>query len=515
MRAKHTALILTAGFLLIPTLSWSQFPGMGGGEGRASMRGNPDMLFNMLSGGKDVIYVDQMDPQSRSMFDRFGPMLGLVGNEITREQFSNAMNKVREMAAQGGFGGMNFRMGGGGGPTMLTVPGIGGGGMPAMPGGGEFGGNDRGIEEYFNKLDVNEDGLLEHHELVGDRVAESLNGEFDKYDNNHDNVIDLPEFKGYMKARRGDGRNPMGKDGGPDDETKKRPTVIRAGNLPRDFPYAMFDSDGDGQIGLYEWKSSGKRINEFLGMDLNNDGFLTVDEYYRWKKTDDEANGRSAGGMFARGGRGMGGPGMGMGAPGMGTGGANMFAMSNPAMGMNFGNGGGIPGMGGPGMGRGDFGRGGPGGPGGDSRGRGGEFGRGGEMGQAMGYNRFGGDQGGGQRGYGQFPGSGQYPGMNTQQPQGGYNRFGGGGQDRMGTGGGATPGFNPGAFNPGNRGTGAFTPPGGGGDRPRGPGSDSGGSGGDRPRGKGNFGSGGGGPPGGGTPPGGGGGDRPRGKGR
>src|SRR2546423_9754532 len=27
MRAKHTALILTAGFLLIPTLTWSQGPG--------------------------------------------------------------------------------------------------------------------------------------------------------------------------------------------------------------------------------------------------------------------------------------------------------------------------------------------------------------------------------------------------------------------------------------------------------------------------------------------------------
>src|SRR5436305_13206208 len=29
MRAKHTALILTAGFLLIPTLTWSQGPGGG------------------------------------------------------------------------------------------------------------------------------------------------------------------------------------------------------------------------------------------------------------------------------------------------------------------------------------------------------------------------------------------------------------------------------------------------------------------------------------------------------
>src|SRR5262249_30335636 len=33
MRAKHTALILTAGFLLLPTLTWSQGPGRPGNDG--------------------------------------------------------------------------------------------------------------------------------------------------------------------------------------------------------------------------------------------------------------------------------------------------------------------------------------------------------------------------------------------------------------------------------------------------------------------------------------------------
>src|SRR4051812_2553332 len=33
MRAKHTALVLTAGFLLIPTLTWSQGPGGRGDRG--------------------------------------------------------------------------------------------------------------------------------------------------------------------------------------------------------------------------------------------------------------------------------------------------------------------------------------------------------------------------------------------------------------------------------------------------------------------------------------------------
>src|SRR5579883_2529966 len=107
MRAKHTALILTAGFLLIPTLTWSQGPGGGrpggnwggdqggrgfggpgggrpwggpggdtgggrgfgmtqfngqpggmpggdaGGGGRPSMRFDPEQLFARMSGGKD------------------------------------------------------------------------------------------------------------------------------------------------------------------------------------------------------------------------------------------------------------------------------------------------------------------------------------------------------------------------------------------------------------------------------------------------------------------------------
>src|SRR5262249_31599254 len=136
--------------------------------------------------------------------------------------------------------------------------------------------------------------------------------------------------------------------------------IYRAGNLPRDFPYARLDTDLDGQIGLYEWKASGMRISEFLAMDLNGDGFLTVDEYYRWRKQTQEeaakrmglnpaamANGRGPGGR--------GGPGMGNGMMGSGGG---MFAMGNGGFGMGgggFGMGGG--GFGGPGMGFGGGGR--------------------------------------------------------------------------------------------------------------------------------------------------------------
>src|SRR5262249_60797924 len=51
-------------------------------------------------------------------------------------------------------------------------------------------------------------------------------------------------------------------------------------NLPKELPawFAELDTNHDAQIGLYEWKVSGRPIAEFLRMDRNNDGFLTVEE---------------------------------------------------------------------------------------------------------------------------------------------------------------------------------------------------------------------------------------------
>lgn len=40
--------------------------------------------------------------------------------------------------------------------------------------------------------------------------------------------------------------------------------------------YRSYDKDGDGQVGLYEWPKD--RIAEFIGLDKNDDGFLTISE---------------------------------------------------------------------------------------------------------------------------------------------------------------------------------------------------------------------------------------------
>jgi hypothetical protein len=62
-----------------------------------------------------------------------------------------------------------------------------------------------------------------------------------------------------------------------------RPVVYRAGKLPKEIPswFQQFDTDRDGQIGLYEWRQAGQSLDDFRRMDRNDDGFLTIAEVLR------------------------------------------------------------------------------------------------------------------------------------------------------------------------------------------------------------------------------------------
>ena len=326
MRRIALFLLLLIGITLLPGFSWSQgfgkkdFGGEGGKGGGFKMP-SPDESFNKLSGGKDVIIVSEMDESAKRRWQFISPMLGLTGDRISRDQFKAASEKLTAQFQSGGgmpkFGGM------GGAPPM---PGAGGGppsfgGPPGTrpplppPGGGQDSTSspskdaprdrdaeaDARAERSFRERDKDNDGFLRFEEL-----SETLQRERDTYDANKDGFVDLAEYKNYLKERF------ARKDGPPTDrpattEDKKtpdgntpvvpemrdpyredpRPQIFRVGKLPKELPewFVRLDKlgDSDGQVGLYEWKVDNKPLEEFSGMDLNGDGLLTAEEYFRWK----------------------------------------------------------------------------------------------------------------------------------------------------------------------------------------------------------------------------------------
>ncbi|HEX4590037.1 MAG TPA: hypothetical protein VH120_08925 [Gemmataceae bacterium] len=69
-------------------------------------------------------------------------------------------------------------------------------------------------------------------------------------------------------------------DGAPGIEDDARPVVYRPGRQPAGLPdwFVRLDTDHDGQVGLYEWKVSGRSMEEFAAIDRNDDGLITAEE---------------------------------------------------------------------------------------------------------------------------------------------------------------------------------------------------------------------------------------------
>jgi Ca2+-binding EF-hand superfamily protein len=296
------------------------------------MNQDPAERWNQMTGGKDVWVRSQItDQRQQFFFDMMARGLNVTNGQITRDQYMQWSQQMRQRFQNGGFGRGNFGNGPGG-PQQGGGP----GGAQAGPGGGFN--PDAMAEILFRRFDKNGDGLLNY-----DEMPPALQAERDKWDKNKDGMIDLNEFKEFMKGRSDMIRSEMGGafSGAPpgsaagampmlptapeqpvEEETKR--VVYRAGKLPKDLPpwFTQYDKDGDGQIGLYEWKATGQPLRDFLAMDRNGDGFLTVEEvlaYQAQQKKGNGGNGMMAGNSPSPGGgfggpRGGGGPG-GFGGP--------------------------------------------------------------------------------------------------------------------------------------------------------------------------------------------------------
>lgn len=159
--------------------------------------------------------------------------------------------------------------------------------------------------KLFQRLDANGDGVLST-----DEMPEPLRADRGRWDRNGDGLIDQAEYAGYHQGRLkhlseqvvagqidlklkfgGPGTaSPAPHDTKPDD-ADDRPAVFRAGKLPPGLPdwFLRLDADGDGQVGLYEWRTSGRPLAEFADIDRNGDELITPDEMLRYLADHPEA----------------------------------------------------------------------------------------------------------------------------------------------------------------------------------------------------------------------------------
>ena len=142
---------------------------------------------------------------------------------------------------------------------------------------------DQGAK-LFRRLDRDGDGVLSM-----DEMSETLRGQRGQWDKNRDGVIDAAEYGAFFESHHrtvaagvASGeiaiRLPKGVPGPADAPTANRKGA-KAG-APPVLPawFADYDTDGDGQVGLYEWRRKGRTIAEFMPMDRNDDGYLTAKE---------------------------------------------------------------------------------------------------------------------------------------------------------------------------------------------------------------------------------------------
>lgn len=306
--------------------------GPGGERGRGGFSMNPDDRFNEYSGGRDSFNVNQLSPEQRSRFDRSANFMGIQpgpDGTVTRDMYRRGAEQMTQRFSQmrggggppgsggppGGFGGppgampMGGPPGGFGGPTG-GPPGGFGGPPGAPPAAAEM--TDESAYSWMRRYDTDGDRRISREEASkSDRIRDN----FDQYDANRDGYIDVGEYKlmfaGMMQSRGGDRDRDRGGDprqgGGPppqgggdynrerndprQEEVEQRPVVYRYGKLPKDLPswFTSLDEDKDGQVGMHEWRADGRTMSEFMDMDLNGDGLITAEEYFRYKQLKEQA----------------------------------------------------------------------------------------------------------------------------------------------------------------------------------------------------------------------------------
>ena len=146
-------------------------------------------------------------------------------------------------------------------------------------------------KSFLDRFDANKDGKISRGEVPEGDLRKALDRMADKYQLDPKKVYarsELEQILGITPSASSDSAAPSGSGRGRSrSRSESAPSSSATGSsassarsyralvdLPDD--YGKYDKDGDGQVGLYEWPKN--RIAEFLALDKNGDGFLTVEE---------------------------------------------------------------------------------------------------------------------------------------------------------------------------------------------------------------------------------------------
>ena len=275
----------------------NSFGGGGGGGAMGGILGDPSRTFDFLAKGRPYFLVTETR-SLREPLQQYLTQKGISNGQVTREvftQFSDQMKKTAGAASAAPTGSPfgakgSFTPGAFGQPSTMFPTSPGGPGAASPFGGGEGFRGSRGnpldmmnqwADSEFNRRDINGDGLLN-----SDEMPEAIKNDLVRTDMNHDQLIDVNEYRAYFMARM-QGGGEGGRSGDPvtrilEEEFDKRPMVLRAGKLPKELKwFSDLDTNGDGQVALYEWRAGGKDMDEFPTHDRNDDGFITPEEALR------------------------------------------------------------------------------------------------------------------------------------------------------------------------------------------------------------------------------------------
>jgi hypothetical protein len=219
--------------------------GGGTGGGRANMLGDSNKLFDTLAQGQETLSIESTG-MLQPMLTQFASQQGITSSTITRQQFAQFSQQMTTKLFSGD-------------PDTKNMMGDVWKQMAAQA-----------------KKDIQDDPN-------GERAQKWA--QFREY------VRDNPDVKAALDKFRE--AIDQSKNGDPNmdlppglnlEELNKLPVVYRTGKLPSNMPawFTQLDTDRDGQVGLYEWRHSGKAVSEFQLMDRNGDGLLTAEEvlYY-------------------------------------------------------------------------------------------------------------------------------------------------------------------------------------------------------------------------------------------